>query len=204
MIHPCNNCVRFKNGRCVLDDLEPCRPVLNDPHRRAKDTFLAIVTIIGLSFIAAAILFACKHKREDVTTTETAPVSAVALLRELHKGELTDFDKLTLAIALTESRFNSDAVGNNGDSGLLQIREVYVQEVNRLYGTHYTIDDAFDVDKTLEIFRLMQDYYNPSKDIMEGIRHHNKGDRYMQIVLANLDTIERYEEIRAKLINLHY
>lgn len=73
--------------------------------------------------------------------------SAVELLREQHKGELTEWGKLILAISFTESRFNPDAVGKAGDSGHMQLVPIYVAEVNRLYGTSYTIEDAFDIDK---------------------------------------------------------
>ena len=126
--------------------------------------------------------------------------SAVQLLKEYHSKELTEFDELTLAIALTESRFNPDAVGTADDVGILQIRPIYVEEVNRVCGTEYDHKDAFDVGKSLEMFVALQDYYNPGRDLDTAIRLHNKSDAYKRKVLENLETIKRYETIRKELV----
>lgn len=124
--------------------------------------------------------------------------SAVQLLRE-QRDELTDWQMLILAISFTESRFRPDAVGKAGDSGHLQLLPIYVDEVNRVAGTDYSINDAFDIDKSLEMFNLLQEHYNPSKDIDEAIRFHNKSPQYRKAVLENLEMIRRYETIRARL-----
>ena len=128
----------------------------------------------------------------------------MAILRELHKGELTEWDKLVLAIAYTESRFYENAVGKAGDSGVLQLQKIYIDEVNRLHGTEYTIADAFDIDKSIAMFQALQSVYNPTKDIHLGIYFHNKSSAYEKTVLENLAMIERYEALRAKLIMTHY
>jgi len=114
--------------------------------------------------------------------------------------EITDWDKLILAMCLTESEFRPDAVGTQGDLGLLQIRAIYVEEVNRVSGTHYIHEDAFDIDKSLEMFSLMQEHYNPGHDIEVALRYHNKAAWYRRRVLDNLEFINRYEEVRNKLI----
>lgn len=114
---------------------------------------------------------------------------------------LDDWRLLITAIALTESRFNSDVRGSAGDTGILQIREIYVNEVNRLYGTSYTIQDAYDPAKSLELFRLMQAHYNPSKDIAVGIWRHNKSSYYAAAVRQNMEFIRRYEEFRKLIID---
>ena len=128
--------------------------------------------------------------------------SAVELLKEYHgqKEGLTEFQMLTMAIALTESRFREDAVGTAGDSGVLQIRECYINEVNRLCGTDYTIEDAFDIGKSIEIFYKMQEAKNPSYNLDTAIRLHNKSENYRQTVLRNLEEIRRYEKVREELV----
>ena len=199
----CDNCKRFRYGVCMLADLEPCQPVLRDPDKKAKDTFLAVVTIIGLICVAVAILLACnRHKEEPVEEQEY--VSAVAILRELHKNEITEWDKLVLAIAYTESRFRDDVVGKAGDSGILQITEPYVREANRISGANFKHEDAFSIDSSLAMFAAIQDYYNPSHGIDEAIYRHNKSEQYRRTVLENLEMINRYEALRAKLIMTHY
>lgn len=129
--------------------------------------------------------------------------STIELLKEYY-GEpepaLTDFDKLTLAIALTESRFQPDADSGEGDYGLLQLRGIYIAEVNRLTGENYTVDDAFDIDKSIAIFRALQDHYNPEKDLAKGIYYHNKSSAYKATVMQNYELICRMEIVRAKLM----
>lgn len=147
--------------------------------------------------ILISLLAGCTPKPEPV---EPPHWSAVELLRNQHKEELSDFDKLTLAIALTESRFNPDADSGQGDHGLLQLRSIYIAEVNRLYDTEYTIEDAFDIDKSLAMFHLLQGYYNPSKDINKAVQYHNRNQNYKRVVMENYELICRMEEVRAKLI----
>lgn len=194
----CKECVHYNYERCVLDDLEPCRFVSRN--ERAKNRFLAFVTIVALAACAAAILWACKPEEEP----EPVYQSAMELLRAQHKGELTEWDKLILAISFTESRFNPDAVGKAGDTGHLQITPVYVEEINRLYGTDYTIEDAFDIDKSIEMFYLMQQFKNPTGNLEQAIYYHNKSAQYLNTVKENLAMIERYEALRKKLVERHY
>lgn len=196
----CKECVHYNYERCVLDDLEPCRFVSR--HERAKNRFLALVTIIAALVVTAALLWASKPEEE--TKAEPVYQSAMELLRAQHKGELTEWDKLILAISFTESRFNPDAVGKAGDTGHLQITPVYVEEINRLYGTDYTIEDAFDIDKSIEMFYLMQQFKNPTGNLEQAIYYHNKSAQYLNTVKENLAMIERYEALRKKLIETHY
>lgn len=131
--------------------------------------------------------------------------STIKLLKEYHGEEnqsLTDWQTLELALMLKESRFDPDAVGSCDDRGIYQITSVFVQEANRLSGKNYTHDDAFDITKSLEMFSIVQNQYNPDKDIHEAIKHHNPGagTGYEKEVLRNMQTIRRYEEIRKLLI----
>lgn len=147
--------------------------------------------------ILISLVVGCTPKPEPV---EPSHWSAVELLRNQHKEELSEWDKLIMAIAFTESRFRDDAVGKANDSGQLQITEPYVREVNRLYKTEYTLEDAFDFGKSLEMYDLMQQAYNPGKDLEEAIKHHNRSPYYRVTVLENLAMIRRYEETRKKII----
>lgn len=110
---------------------------------------------------------------------------------------LDDWQVLQMAIAFTESRFDPDAVGKAHDSGILQLTPIYVAEVNRVAGTDYTIQDAFDIEKALEIFETMQAVKNPTKDIETAIRYHNKAGYYRSTVLRNMAFIRNYEAVRA-------
>ena len=140
--------------------------------------------------IAIVALSACAKK-------EPAPEyhwSTIELLKEYYgepEPELTDFDKLTLAIALTESRFQPDAVGKDDDLGILQIRPVFVEEANRVSGSNFRHEDAFDIDSSLAIFNAVQSHYNAEHDLDKAIRLHNKADWYRAKVLENYALICR-------------
>ena len=113
---------------------------------------------------------------------------------------LSEWQVLEMAIAFTESRFDPDAVGKAHDSGILQLTPIYVAEVNRVAGTDYTLEDAFDIDKALEIFEAMQAAKNPDKDIETAIRYHNKAGYYRSTVLRNMTFIRNYEAVRAAVM----
>ena len=130
--------------------------------------------------------------------------SAVELLRSQHRKELTDWDKLILAISYTESRWNPDAVGSNHDSGHLQLTKPYLSEINRIYKTDYTLEDAFDPETAIKLFTMMQEHYNKEHDIQSAIYHHNKAGYYRDAVMENMALVERYEAIRKILIEYEH
>ena len=198
MRRKCRICVHYKHNGCVLDDQEPCSSCQKE--ELVKSRFLAFVVIVALAACVAAILWACKPEEEP----EPVYQSAMELLRKQHRNDLTEWDKLVLAIAYTESRFRDDVVGTAGDSGILQITEPYVREANRVSGANFKHEDAFCVDSSLVMFAAIQDFYNPSHDIDQAIYRHNKSPQYKQTVLENLEMINRYEALRAKLIMTHY
>jgi hypothetical protein len=58
-------------------------------------------------------------------------------------------------IKYIESMNKPDAIGDAGKAfGIAQIHKVAVDDVNRMYGTNYTHEDAFDVNCAEEIFHL--------------------------------------------------
>lgn len=130
--------------------------------------------------------------------------SAVELLRNQRREELGQWDKLILAISYTESRWNPDAVGSNHDSGHLQLTGPYLSEINRIYKTDYTLEDAFDPETAIKLFTMMQEHYNKEHDIQSAIYHHNKAGYYRDAVMENMVLVERYEAIRKILIEYEH
>lgn len=115
----------------------------------------------------------------------------------MERDTLTDFEVLELAIIYTESEGNPLAVGKNNDLGCMQITPVYVDEVRRITkDTSYCHTDAFNPEKALEMFSIVQDYHNPKHDVDAGIRLHNRAPWYSQKVLRNIQRIKQYEEYR--------
>ena len=136
-------------------------------------------------------LIACQRVSE--------PVSHVEVVREETYHELSDWAVLQMAIIMTESRFNPKVVGKHQDTGIMQITEIYIKEINRLSGEHFILEDAFDVDKSLLMFDIMQSFKNPSRDIEKAIYYHNKSPYYKKVVLQNMEFIRRYEYTRKRL-----
>lgn len=116
---------------------------------------------------------------------------------EMKKDTLSDNQILQLALIYTESEGNPLAVGKNNDLGCLQITPKYVDEVRRITkDTSYCHTDAFNPEKALEMFSVVQDYHNPNHDIDAAIRLHNKAPWYGQKVLMRIQSIKQYEEYR--------
>lgn len=149
--------------------------------------------------IALLALVGCAQQEAE---PQLQPVSVVALLRE-RSGALSEWQKLILAIAVTESRCDPQAVGSAGDRGILQQTPIYTRDAARLTGTDYTPEDAHDIAKALAMFDAVQGHYNPTHDTREAIRRHNPGagPGYARAVLDNLELITRYEAVRAELMN---
>ena len=192
----CKKCPHFNEWYgCHISELSPCPRAEEIEEELWRDRFLLFITAVCALMLAGLLLL---NRTTEETTEAVEPVSAVELLRK-QRNELSEWDMLILAISFTESRFKTDVVGKNQDSGILQITPVYKDEVNRLYGTDYSLDDAFTIEGSLEMFNLIQEHYNPNKDIDLAIRLHNKSPQYRVAVLENLEMIKRYETLRHKL-----
>lgn len=102
-------------------------------------------------------------------------------------------DDLLQAIIYVESKGNEKAYNKNGDCvGILQITKICVRECNRVLKKNgsdkrYTYADRWNKEKSIEMFYLLQDEYNPNYDIVKGIRIWNKGDIYKNKVLKRLN-----------------
>lgn len=160
--------------------------------------YIEIFISCFIAIMAYAFIEFAKAQPEEIQ--EPPKWSATELLRNQHREELTDWQMLIMAIAWTESKFNPAADSGVGDNGCLQLREIYIAEVNRLYGTTYTIEDAYDIDKSLDMFEKMQLIKNPTRNLEQAVYYHNKSPRYLNKVRENLELIRRYETFRAKLI----
>lgn len=169
---------------------------VNDKKHNALGVIIALAIIAGCIY---GIVRGAKNYKEE--TQEVPKYSAVQLLRNQRRNELTPWEKTIMAICWTESKCNPRAVGKAGDSGVMQLIPVYVQEVNRVSGSEYSHSDAFSVRKSLEMFERMQAKYNPDRDRDLAIYYHNKSAAYKAAVLRNLAWIERYEAVRDEVIN---
>lgn len=75
------------------------------------------------------------------------------------RADVTVSDKLIDRLIILESK-GKNIVGDQGRAfGKLQIWEVVVQDVNRIYRKHYKHSDAFNTKKAREICRLYLVHY---------------------------------------------
>lgn len=117
---------------------------------------------------------------------------------------LTEWQLFIMALIEVECERDPNAKSSKNAIGPLQITKIYVSEVNRLYNTNFKFEDAWDLDKSLEMFILMNDYYNPNKDIDKAIQIHNPnaGQWYAKRIKDRMHLIKFNETVRQKLINL--
>ena len=109
-----------------------------------------------------------------------------------------------------ESEHDPSALGDyRGDTptafGILQIRKIAVDDVNRIHGTSYIVNDAFDIECSEEIFKLYIEYWTSKLEQREDrkvttadiVRIWNGGPRgYMkQGTMWYLNKFIRYREI---------
>lgn len=117
------------------------------------------------------------------------------------KDTLIEWEIFVMALVEVECERNPNAQSNKNAIGPLQITPIYVKEINRLYNTNFTFEDAWDLEKSLKMFNLMNDHYNPTKDIDEAIKLHNPGAGkwYSDRIKQRMKMIKFSEEVRTKL-----
>ena len=129
----------------------------------------------------------------------------VSLTASAEDSIWTSFKKLSFdwnpvmdAIIKVESEGNPRAVSGNS-VGVMQITPVLVKECNDILkkqksNKRYTLDDRYSVEKSKEMFLLIQKYFNPENNVEKAIRSWNGGikysvkatNKYYQKVLARM------------------
>ena len=93
-----------------------------------------------------------------------------------------DWEPVIKAIVQVESEGNTRAVKGNS-CGAMQITPILVAECNNILKKRkskkrYTLRDRFSLEKSKEMFLLMQSHFNPLNDIEKAIRSLNGGNKY--------------------------
>lgn len=95
-----------------------------------------------------------------------------------------DYNRLITAIGTVESGLNDNA-RSGVHAGFLQISKVCVTECNRInklkgISTRYTLQDRFNHQKAIEMFWIIQKFYNPQLDIDYMVLLWNIGNSAMK------------------------
>lgn len=90
-----------------------------------------------------------------------------------------DYNRLITAIGTVESKLNDNAK-NGVHAGFLQISKICVAECNRINKIRgvkqtYTLQDRYNRSKSIEMFRIIQSFYNKDNDLDYAIHLWNKG-----------------------------
>ena len=93
-----------------------------------------------------------------------------------------DWEPVMNAIIQVESAGNTKAVSGKS-CGAMQITPILVAECNNILKgrnskTRYTLRDRFNLEKSKEMFLLMQSKFNPSNNVEKAIRAWNGGNNY--------------------------
>ena len=111
-----------------------------------------------------------------------------------------DWNPVIDAIIEVESEGNAQAVDKGGKScGIMQITPILVKECNRILelrksSKRYVMADRFSVEKSKEMFRLVQSFYNPTNSVEQAIRSWNGGMNY-----TKRGTQRYYEKVMSKM-----
>jgi hypothetical protein len=86
------------------------------------------------------------------------------------------------AIIQVESEGNARAVSGNS-VGAMQITPILVEECNEILKNRksdkrFTMNDRYNVEKSKEMFLLIQSHYNKTNNVEKAIRSWNGGPRY--------------------------
>ena len=97
-------------------------------------------------------------------------------------SEQFDWTPVMEAIILVESEGNPNAVSGNS-VGVMQITPILVRECNNILKARnsekrYTLADRYNVEKSKEMFLLIQSEHNRQNDVEKAIRMWNGGPRY--------------------------
>ena len=120
-----------------------------------KRDIIIIITILSLGFAAGWVV--------GYTSSPEENIQDVILIDE-PECKIDDWDLFIEALSIVESNGDSMAVGTRDDCGILQITPILVQDANRISGEGFTLDDRFNVAKSVEMFNVIQSYYNPGHD----------------------------------------
>lgn len=91
-------------------------------------------------------------------------------------GHDYDWELFTQALIWVESKGDSKAIGSKNDVGVLQITPILVEDCNRiLKNERFTLEDRLDSLKSVEMFNIIQDHYNPQHDYHWALKLWNSG-----------------------------
>jgi len=118
----------------------------------------------------------------SLTFMSLIPMTAGAASKGNKSSGKFDWTSVMEAIILVESEGNPRAVSGNS-VGVMQITPILVRECNNILkgrksDKRYSLTDRYDVNKSKEMFLLIQSHHNPENNVEKAIRSWNGGMHY--------------------------
>ena len=158
---------------------------------------LWIAAAIVSQFAWAGAMIAC-YDNSPLERNEEP--NAVACEPQRQPG-LDERGLLILSMMYVESRFDPLAEGGDSDTGILQITPVYVREANRILGREeFTLEDARDIERSLDMFDVVQGEHNGTGDWAMTVYWHNKSGAYRDRVVQAYNLFLGYERMREVVV----
>lgn len=128
-------------------------------------------------------------------------------IKEIIK-KLSDWDIFTEALIQVESEGRENAIGKKNDVGVLQLTPIYVNEVNRILKRKvYSLHNRNNKNKSIAMFNVIQNYYNPGRNIDKAIKLHNPRapKSYKEKILKQIKIIkEKIEMNKQEILDIKY
>lgn len=155
------------------------------------------------------LLFAGAYFGESAAENPEQPAAAVKESPSVAADTLSPREAMLLGLIIVESKGNPRAVSSAGARGILQLMPVYVDEANRIsriegLDVEYSFDDAFDPQKSVEMFLIVSGRHCGTSDdaetIAKTIRRHNPraGEWYSQRVYRAMAQVQSDQSVRTR------
>jgi len=103
-----------------------------------------------------------------ISSFEYEYIFTISLEEKIEVFEEKSFEeKVLLVFFLQESNLDTLAYNKTEEAlGILQIRPVMLEDANRILGEEkFKLEDRLCVEKSVEMFWIIQNYYNPNLDL---------------------------------------
>lgn len=160
--------------------------------------FKIAYVIASVTLVISSVLWNMK-KISDMKAEKMGEAEATEIIEE----KIDPWDLFVEAVIWRESRGDASAIGDSGKAvGVLQIHPIMVREANRIIAMNggqkdmYSYDDRYDRDKSIEMFKVVQDYHNKEHDLRKAldIWNHNHPDSYRNEIMSKYNDYLNGEE----------
>lgn len=166
--------------------------------------FKIAYSIVSITLIIASVVWNMKKvSREYTEIVETE--EGIEIVEE----KIDPWDLFVEAVIWRESRGDTNAIGDSGKAvGVLQIHPIMVREANRIVAMNggekdlYSYEDRYDRDKSIEMFKIVQDYHNKEHDMRRAldIWNHNHPDSYRNEIMNKYNDYLNGEETTKNVV----